>query len=758
MKAVQAVVASRRGVRLLLPACWLAPAFPVRSQTEAKLATADTAVLLAAAERAPKLVLLSGHGQTPWRNRTGEILPAYVERNGERLPLAWRLLHKNLVTPNRVSYIYDSQQPHLSLEWIWEARAKSGPVEHEIVIRNLSGVEYWLPMMDSLRIDLQVPAPTILRHLYIDKGAGSPTAIGTHLQDIAPGYNWTGWSTTFAHPVAGTPAEIIPWEAVFSPVGEQGGWYAGIEFSGRTRINLGRTKDGVISSLGLDPEPGPVLTRLLPGGSFASPTVFIGVFEGGPDGAGNQLRPWVKKVLGSARTWRDPSYPLTVNNSWGGGMNVNEATASRMIADAASLGFEMFHMDAGWFRGVGDWYPNPAKFPHGLDPVVEDAHRHGMRFGLWVDWSQAGLDTEPGALNLRDPNVRDWLVADVAPDWKPQDFKGQTIDLGDPPAHDYAVHETNRIVTDYHLDMLEHDGYVVAQGCTRDDHPHAPPDPGRMSVSHYDGEDIVLGPNSTDVSYHAVEAYYSIQEELRHNHPGLLLEICNDGGRMVDFGSAAHGDYFSITDSYDPLSNRRAFYDASFVLPPAMLETYVDKWAAPHIGNFLYMLRSGMMGWVSVMQDTNEWTPEQHAAARRAVELYKTRLRPLIRDARLYHISPRPDGVNWDGMEYWDPMRRKGAVFAFRGSSGEPEHRFRLMGLDPRSTYRLQFEDGSSPNNTASGAKLMRDGLQLALSAPLTSELVFFSEEARRIVASGSEALPGQSEAAALRESQSEAW
>ena len=42
---------------------------------------------------------------------------------------------------------------------------------------------------------------------------------------------------------------------------------------------------------------------------------------------------------------------------------------------------------------------------------------------------------------------------------------------------------------------------------------------------------------------------------------------------MVDFGSAAHGDYFSITDTYDPLSNRRAFYDTSHVLPAAMLES-----------------------------------------------------------------------------------------------------------------------------------------------------------------------------------------
>jgi alpha-galactosidase len=241
---------------------------------------------------------------------------------------------------------------------------------------------------------------------------------------------------------------------------------------------------------------------------------------------------------------------------------------------------------------------------------------------------------------------------------------------------------------------------------------------------------LVLSSNSTDVSYQAVRSYYSIYEQLRRQHPGLLLEICNDGGRMVDFGSAAHGDYFSITDSYDPLSNRRAFYDTSFVLPAAMLETYEQKWPTPRLENFLYELRSGMMGWFTVMQDTNAWTAEQHAAARQAIKFYKTNLRPLIRQAELFHISPRPDGVHWDGMEYWDPAQRRGIVFAFRGSgNGQPAHHFVLAGLDPQKKYRLHFEDGSSSDTELTGRQLMSTGLMVALPLPLSSELISLTEK-----------------------------
>ena len=129
------------------------------------------------------------------------------------------------------------------------------------------------------------------------------------------------------------------------------------------------------------------------------------------------------------------------------------------------------------------------------------------------------------------------------------------------------------MITSYNLDMLEHDGYLVAQNCSRTDHPHAPPPPDAVTVIKGSGIAMPDTSNSTDVSYHAVRAYYDIYSHLREQHPDLMFEICNDGGRMVDFGSASHGDYFSITDTYDPLSNRRAFYDASQVLPPPCWRT-----------------------------------------------------------------------------------------------------------------------------------------------------------------------------------------
>jgi alpha-galactosidase len=162
------------------------------------------------------------------------------------------------------------------------------------------------------------------------------------------------------------------------------------------------------------------------------------------------------------------------------------------------------------------------------------------------------------------------------------------------------------------------------------------------------------------------------------------------------------------------------------MLPPAMLESYVEKWPTPQPENFLYMLRSGMMGWVTIMMDTSKWTGDQREAARQAIALYKEKLRPLIRDAQLYHVSQRPDGVHWDGIEYWDPARNQGVLYAFRGSvENEETHSFVLQGLDPAKRYDLHFQDGSSQDMIVVGRQLMKKGLAVHLPHPLSSELVF---------------------------------
>src|SRR6185437_8599275 len=128
----------------------------------------------------------------------------------------------------------------------------------------------------------------------------------------------------------------------------RGCWYVGVEFSGRVAMTLKRRGAMLEGTVGLNPEPGPFSTRLLPGETFATPTVLVGADDGDIDDTGNMLHRWVRQVLNDPATLRNPDYPLVTVNSWGSAMAITEVQARRMINDAQRLGFEMFHLDAGW--------------------------------------------------------------------------------------------------------------------------------------------------------------------------------------------------------------------------------------------------------------------------------------------------------------------------------------------------------------------------------------------------------------------------
>jgi hypothetical protein len=685
----------------------------------------ETHITVEAGATAPQVLTLAGPVGAAWDDAVAQTLIDRATTNGVVTLLHWQFNRAaSRSTATSLTLVYETRQPDLRLYWQWRARSQHGPLEHSIRIENHTQREIWIPLQDSFSFHSQLRPNQSLQHLWVDKGAGKAPPIGTHLVDIRDGYRWLGESSTFAHPQDDEPREVIPYFLVHPVDENMSGWYLGVEFSGRIALSLHRHGEVLEGRAGL--KPGPYRTRLVPGESLTTPTVLVGTSRGSIDDAGNSLKHWVRAVLNNPRTLRDPTYPWLTNNSWGNGIAIDAAQVRRMIDDSRALGIEMFHLDAGWFRGVGDWYPNPKTFPQGLATIAGYAHQRGLKFGLWVDWAQAGNSKQRGALSVENPAMRDWLTTDPPPGWHPAEFKGITIDIGQPAAGAWVSKELDRIVRDYHLDMIEHDGYVIAQGCDRSDHPHATCDAQKVH-RYLDGEFIWLdGPNSTDVSYHATRAYYKMYAQLRREHPALLLEICSDGGRTIDFGGAAHADYFSTVDSYDPTSNRQAFYDASHVLPSAMLENYVEAWPAKRIENFRYMLRSGMMGWFTLMLDTTSWSREQHDVALEELRLYKMALRPLIREADLYHIGPRADGNGWDGIEYFDRRHGSGVVYAFHGTDENVKaYTFILKGLQAQHRYRVHFHDHSSADSVHSGGELMRSGVTVNLPQADSSELVF---------------------------------
>jgi hypothetical protein len=673
------------------------------------LSTEDTIIRVGVKNNRPALFQLnSTETRWNWASSPTEmplINHAYIR--GEKQAIQWEF--KNVVVEEKngtkIILNFRTSKPEMELSSFWQARPGPGPVEHGIIIRNLSKDEIQIPLQKTFDFKLLAPIKHQMECWWVEKGNGAPTLLGTHREILFDGYYFYKPSTPYC---AAPGADMIPWAAIQDRKALHG-FYMGIESSGQVCINISVDGPPLVLDIktGIDDAYVEYRSRIPAGGIYETPVCFIGCFKGDVDDGANRLHRFVETHLRPPIP--DPRYPLLVNNSWGSGMAVDETLARKMIDDAASLGIEIFHVDAGWYKGVGDWRPHPDKFPKGLGPIVDYTHQKGMLFGLWVGWTQGGNPPrEMDKLAVGNPRMKNWFPWDFPEDWRPWDFTGETVCLACDEAKSWCLNELRRIVKEYKLDLLEHDQRMVVEVCPRSDHRHLD--------------------NPADISYHAANGYYEIYDRLRQEFPKLILEDCVNGGRMVDFGVAKRVHYICFTDTYNPLSNRRGFYDASFPLPPSMCEAYVANHPGPTISTFKAMLRSGMMGWCTIMCDTSAWTREQKEAAKRQFEIYKTWIRPLINKGSLYHIDKRPDGIRWDGVQYYDSQTGKGIVFAFRATTSQKDHIYKLVGLSPTDEYDLRFEDKTSTDTIQSGAELMKNGLYMRLEEPETSELVYIEK------------------------------
>ncbi|KPI10606.1 Alpha-galactosidase [Actinobacteria bacterium OK074] len=142
----------------------------------------------------------------------------------------------------------------------------------------------------------------------------------------------------------------------------------------------------------------PITTRLSPGTELRTPVSAAAYTEGGFGGAS---RAWHRYLLGHVLPHPGELRPVLYNSWEATEFDVSVEGQSALAERAAALGVELFVMDDGWFgarthdaAGLGDWTPNPARFPDGLAPLIDRVHELGMRFGLWVEPEMVNPDSD----------------------------------------------------------------------------------------------------------------------------------------------------------------------------------------------------------------------------------------------------------------------------------------------------------------------------------------------------------------------------
>ena len=690
----------------LILTAWLFPASVVAQPRTWDLATDDTRVTVGVSNH-QLVVARLGHPNDPAGWLPGEMaipLMAKVWVGSRECLTAWAF--QEAASDSRsgqLTVAFSNAEPKLLLRSVWRARPGRGPVEHWIEIENRSGQRVTVSHQDSLSLrGLSPGGPAGL--WWIKRGGGNASVQGgTCHQALDPKLNLLLASN------CEDGASPVPWLAM--QVGQERGLYVGWEFSGLGRIHAraGKSSGQLDIDVGNHPD---FKTDVEPGEVFLVPPAFAGCYRGDLDEGSYSLHRFVLEKLRPACPAPDPilTYNLYLDV---GGNTAKEADVLRSARTCHELGFEAFMPDAMWFPETGDWRWDPRRFPNGVAPIERYVHGQGMRMALWCAWTNGGVSGEPGALSVRGPVGKpEWFNADFKPDWKPGPFYGGQVCLACAEARQWAIRKTRWLVGHHKLDYLKHDIGPIVTRCNKTTHRHR---------------------HGVDASYWATLGYYEVQEKLRQAFPNLILENCSGGGHIKDFGVLRRTHYTVTTDTLSNLPNRQGMYDSTFALPPLVLQCYTYDNYYPvkgdEPGTFLW--RSAMMGaWQIDPTDTPKWTEAQRQLARRSVQIYKEWIRPMLRDVKVHHIFPRPDGIHWDGLFYWSPPLRRGTLYVCRPESPDQRQNVKLKGLQHDGKYWLWCEDGSIEPGVRRGEELMDQGLAVCLPQPYTSELIFFQDEA----------------------------
>ena len=462
--------------------------------------------------------------------------------------------------------------------------------------------------------------------------------------------------------------EFIPY--VVLDADQRHGVYVGLEWS-YCRIEVVKLADGTSPSVRLRAgNVADLCAELAPGETIETRPGFLGAYDGDLDDAGNRLRRWLMRHRVPEVLRRDPGYPKVQWNAFGatgkapGSWDPVEKKFYPLIDDIAPLGFEEVMIDVGWWQ-KGEPDPDQADWPSGMKKAADYAHKKGLRFGLyWTD----------------------------------------NLDMADPKGRRQRADRIRRLFREHGADMWRSD-------CTRG---------------------AVIGS-----SYASTRGFYAMVDALAGEIPAFQWENCSGGGRIKDYGAMRRSVKIFNSDTYSPLHVRQAFYDSSYAFHPTQIEGHLGstdgRYRPRGVAGIRYAFRSMSMGAPEWFLDapnggngSEPWTRQEKDALKACVETYKARIRPLVRQADLYHVFPRPDGRRGDGIEYYDPAEGKGVVYLFQPSGKTAVEAIRFRGLDAGRTYRLDFEDGTHPSVVKSGAELMDKGLPVRLEGEEASELIFF--------------------------------
>ena len=613
----------------------------------------------------------------------------------------------HVIERNRLKILLKDISREVYVELQYEVDATTGIVRRSAQLQNQTSTPLIIEQIASATWNLCRGTNYRLRYLA-GRWAGEWQL---REQKIQPG------KTVLESRRGSTGAQNSPWFAVDrngSDDQDSGDvWFGALGWSGSWQISVEQDQVQQVRLTG-GPNSFDFGYRLAAGEHYQTPYFYAGYSHDGIGGASRLLHRFeLASILPHAP---GPKLRPVLYNSWEATeFNVDEAGQEDLAEKAASIGVERFVVDDGWFgqraddrAGLGDWYVNPRKFPHGLKPLIDKVHSLGMDFGLWVEPEMVNPNSD---LYRKHP---DWVL--YFPTRPHTEGRNQLVlNLARPDVRDYVFQFLDKLLEENDIAFLKWD------------YNRNWSEPGWPAVAPEDQKQVYI-------TY--VQNLYSILDRLRAKHPQVEIESCSGGGSRVDLGIMRYTDEVwpsDNTDAFDRLLIQDGF---SYAYTPGVMMAWVTD--SPSMVNqrtlsLEYRFLSSMQGALGVGANLNHWKPEDFATAKRMVARYK-QVRETVQRGSLYRLISPQNGSQQSVTETVSEDQRHAVTFAFLHSSRMlyPFPRIYLRGLKPEAMYRIAALAGQAPAVSAgveSGAFWMQQGVDVDLrgdfqAAAFTLEMI----------------------------------
>jgi len=498
---------------------------------------------------------------------------------------------------------------------------------------------------------------------------------------------------TFSLGSAGRSSELsIPW---FSIDGAGDQLYSALMWSGQWSLTATRSNAGLSIDWSL---PG-VTTTIAGTTAVDGPHALIGVARGALTDAAAALRSYVIDGLRNGRAFT----PLVTYNTWFAyGTRIDEASMRSEIARAATMGVELFVVDAGWYTGadtrdprdftpgLGSWEADPERFPNGLKSLTDYAHSLGLKFGVWVEPERVNLSVV--GRNGLDESSLAQANGSYGSD------ETALVCLAGRAGRQWVLDRLTELIDAVQPDYLKWDNNLWLN-CNRDGHGHGAGDGGFAHVN----------------------ALYGILDTIRRKYPSLAIENCSGGGNRLDLGMIQYTDVAWMDDRKAPSVLVRHNIDGlSLIFPPAYLLSFLTNlgWEPLHDSPDLRLYVRSRMPAVLGLCFQSAWiSDDDRDAIAEQIALYK-RLRPTLATATTTLLTDQPDG---SGGPAWEALQETGTngsvlMFVFDSGDGPGSATVSPNGLDLNTVYQVISAD-AGVLDTMTGADLMARRIRIVRSS-----------------------------------------